>query len=72
VREIVGMRLKDVEDRLKDKRITLDVDEETRAWIAERGFDEVYGARAVARVVQKMVGVPLSRGLLNGTIRCVV
>ena len=68
--KVVQLRLDDVANRLKHKRISLDVDEEARNWLANKGFSEVYGARAIARVVRTDVLFPLARKLLKGTIRC--
>ncbi|KAF8550739.1 P-loop containing nucleoside triphosphate hydrolase protein [Imleria badia] len=67
--DVVALRLKDVAERLKDRRITLDVDEAARAWLVKKGYSEVYGARAIARVVRTEVLFPLAQKLLRGTIR---
>ncbi|KAG6381855.1 P-loop containing nucleoside triphosphate hydrolase protein [Boletus reticuloceps] len=67
--DVVTLRLNDVTERLKDRRITLDVDEATRAWLVKKGYSEVYGARAIARVVRTEVLFPLAQKLLRGTIR---
>ena len=67
---IVDLRLADVSERLKDRRITLDVSERAKVWLADQGYSEVYGARAVARVVRTKVLFPLAKKLLTGTIRC--
>lgn len=67
--QVVALRLEDVESRLVGRRITLDVDGAARAWLAERGFSNVYGARAIARVVRTDVLFPLAQKLLRGTIR---
>ncbi|KIJ65353.1 hypothetical protein HYDPIDRAFT_130437 [Hydnomerulius pinastri MD-312] len=67
--DIVSLRLNDVADRLKDRRITLDVDEVARNWLVKKGYSEVYGARAIARVVRTDVLFPLAQKLLKGTIR---
>ncbi|PBK81924.1 P-loop containing nucleoside triphosphate hydrolase protein [Armillaria gallica] len=67
--QVVSLRLNDVADRLKHRRITLDVDEDARGWLAKQGYSEVYGARAIARVVRTDVLFPLAQKLLRGTIR---
>ncbi|KAK7694949.1 hypothetical protein QCA50_002137 [Cerrena zonata] len=66
---IVSLRLEDVQDRLKSRRITVDIDEKAREWLAQQGYSEVYGARAIARVVRTKVLFPLAQKLLKGTIR---
>jgi len=67
--EVVGLRLKDVVDRLKHRRITLDVDDAVRNWLVQQGYSQVYGARAIARVVRTDVLFPMVRKLLRGMIR---
>lgn len=67
--DIVSLRLHDVADRLKDRRIALDVDQAARDWLVKKGYSEVYGARAIARVVRSEVLFPLAQKLLKGTIR---
>ena len=67
--KVVALRLNDVSDRVKDRRITLDVDQEARQWLADEGYSNVYGARAIARVVRTKVLFPLAQKMLNGTIR---
>ena len=66
---VVDLRLKDVEERIKDRRMTLDVDSAARQWLADRGYSDMYGARAIARVVRTEVLFPLAQKLLEGRIR---
>lgn len=54
---------------MRERRITLDVEPTARAWLAEKGYSEVYGARAVARVVRTEVLEPLARLMLGGEVR---
>ncbi|KAG6333451.1 hypothetical protein ID866_5641 [Astraeus odoratus] len=67
--DIVSLRLSDVASRLKERRITLDVDDGAKDWLVKRGFSEVYGARAIARIVRTEVLFPLAQKLLKGAIR---
>ena len=67
--DVVALRLKDVAGRLAARRITLDVDDKARGWLADHGYSDVYGARAIARVVRTEVLFPLAQKLLKGTIR---
>lgn len=53
--EVVSLRLKDVSDRLRDRRITMDVGNDAKKWLAEEGYSDVYGARAIARIVRTKV-----------------
>ena len=70
--QVVSLRLKDVADRLKNRRIILDVDDASKELLARQGYSELYGARAIARVVRTDVLFPLAQKLLRGTIRYVV
>ncbi|KAH8112062.1 P-loop containing nucleoside triphosphate hydrolase protein [Phellopilus nigrolimitatus] len=67
--KIVDLRLNDVAARVRDRRITLDVDEAAKSWLVKKGYSNVYGAREIARVVRTEVLFPLAQKLLNGTIR---
>lgn len=69
--QVVSLRLNDVATRLKHRRITLDVDAPAREWLANEGYSNIYGARAIARVVRTKVLFPLAQKLLHGTIRYV-
>jgi ATP-dependent Clp protease ATP-binding subunit ClpB len=69
--KVVDLRLNDVADRLKSKRITIDVDQGAKDWLANQGYSDVYGARAIARVVRTKVLFPLAQKMLKGTIRSV-
>ncbi|KAG8975817.1 chaperone ATPase hsp78 [Tulasnella sp. 425] len=67
--EVVSLRLRDVLDRVRDRRINLDVDDKAKEWLAQAGYSDAYGARAIARVVRTKVLFPLAKKLLDGTIR---
>ncbi|CAG8445502.1 308_t:CDS:10 [Acaulospora morrowiae] len=67
--EIVNVRLREVQKRLKDKNITIEVDEHTKAWLAEKGYDPVYGARPLNRLIQKKIVSPLALYLIEGSIK---
>ncbi|KAI8089346.1 P-loop containing nucleoside triphosphate hydrolase protein [Halteromyces radiatus] len=69
LRQIVDVRLGEVEERVKDRRIKLDVDMEARDWLSERGYDPNYGARPLNRLIQKALLNPLARLLIDGGIR---
>lgn len=69
LREIVDVRLNEVEGRVSDRRIKLDVDLEARDWLGERGYDPAYGARPLNRLIQKKLLNPLARLLIDGGVR---
>ena len=66
---IVGVQLKRLEKILADRRITISLDEDARKWLADRGYDPVYGARPLKRAIQKEVQDPLARMILEGRIK---
>lgn len=66
---VVDLRLKDVAERLKSRRIVMDVDASAKQWLASHGYSDIYGARAIARIVRTDLLFPLAQKLLRGTIR---
>jgi ATP-dependent Clp protease ATP-binding subunit ClpB len=66
---IVDLQVAALARRLSGRRLELDVTPAARDWLARTGFDPVYGARPLRRLVQSAVGDPLARGLLSGEIR---
>ena len=65
---IVDIQVKGVAQRLTDRRITLDVTDSAREWLASTGYDPAYGARPLRRLVQTEVGDQLARMLLAGKV----
>ncbi|PLS30448.1 chaperone protein ClpB [Bifidobacterium margollesii] len=65
---IVDIQVKQVASRLTDRRITLDVTDSAREWLANTGYDPAYGARPLRRLVQTEVGDQLARMLLAGKV----
>ncbi|BDR55308.1 chaperone protein ClpB [Bombiscardovia apis] len=65
---IVDIQVKQVAGRLTDRRITLDVTDSAREWLANMGYDPAYGARPLRRLVQTEVGDQLARMLLAGSV----
>jgi ATP-dependent Clp protease ATP-binding subunit ClpB len=66
---IVDLQVRAFAARLSDRRITLDVTDAARHWLAERGYDPAYGARPLRRLVQREIGDRLATGLLSGDVR---
>ena len=65
---IVDIQVAGVSQRLTDRRITLDVTDSAREWLANTGYDPAYGARPLRRLVQTEVGDQLDRMLLAGKV----
>ena len=66
---IVDLQVEHLRKRLADRRLGLEVTQAARDWLASTGFDPVYGARPLRRLVQSAVGDPLARALLAGEVR---
>ncbi|KAH9810346.1 P-loop containing nucleoside triphosphate hydrolase protein [Melampsora americana] len=69
IRQIVEIRLKELQDVLIERRISLDIDSIAKEWLADKGYDAIYGARALNRTIAKELRKPLATALLNGTVR---
>jgi ATP-dependent Clp protease ATP-binding subunit ClpB len=67
--KIVDIQIEALAHRLAARRLTLDVSEGAREWLAINGFDPVYGARPLRRLVQTAIGDSLARELLAGEVR---
>ncbi len=63
---ILDIQLKELDMRLADRRLTLSLSEEARAWLAKRGYDPQYGARPLKRLIQREVQDPLAMRILEG------
>ena len=66
--KIVNLMVKDLEDRLKDLNIHLEVTDNAREFIGDEGFDPDYGARPLERAIRNLVENPLSEEMLRGNI----
>ncbi|MCT1477258.1 ATP-dependent Clp protease ATP-binding subunit [Microbacterium sp. p3-SID336] len=67
--QIVELSVDQLHDRLKDRRLTLAVTPDARAWLAERGYDPMFGARPLRRLIQTEVQNKLATALLSGGVR---
>jgi len=66
---VADIQIAHLQGRLADRRIALSVSDDAKAWLVNRGFDPIYGARPLRRLVQVAVGDKLARGILSGEIR---
>jgi ATP-dependent Clp protease ATP-binding subunit ClpB len=64
----VELQVKELGERLRGRRLNLEVTEGARAWLAVTGFDPAYGARPLRRLVQREIGDRLARAILAGEI----
>ena len=66
---IVDIQLGQLDKRLAQRRLSLEVTPKAKEWLAERGFDPLYGARPLRRLIQQAIGDQLAKALLAGDIR---
>ncbi len=66
---IVDNLLRELNQRLAERGVELDVSEEVKAWLIQEGYQPVYGARPMRRCIQKYIGDPLSEELIKGRFR---
>ena len=68
IERIVDLMLADINRRLADRHMRVVLDQGAREWVAERGYDPVFGARPLRRFLQKQVENRLARGIIDGTL----
>ncbi|KAL1980917.1 hypothetical protein VTN96DRAFT_3337 [Rasamsonia emersonii] len=68
LRDIVEIRLKELQSRLDNRRMTLKVDEEIKEWLCEKGYDPKYGARPLNRLISKEIGNKLADKIIRGEV----
>jgi ATP-dependent Clp protease ATP-binding subunit ClpB len=66
---VVDIQLQRLARRLADRRIDLQVTDAAKLWLADKGYDPIYGARPLRRLVQTAVGDQLAKALLSGAVR---
>jgi ATP-dependent Clp protease ATP-binding subunit ClpB len=69
MKSIVDIQLKRLEAMLADRKIGLDLDDAALGWLANAGYDPVYGARPLKRVIQRELQNPLAGMILAGRIK---
>ncbi|WP_288748216.1 ATP-dependent chaperone ClpB [uncultured Corynebacterium sp.] len=68
LRGIVDIQLRGLTERLEARRLTLQVSDSAKSWLADRGYDPAYGARPLRRTIQQAIGDKLAKKLLAGEI----
>ncbi|KAI8371286.1 P-loop containing nucleoside triphosphate hydrolase protein [Choanephora cucurbitarum] len=66
---IVDVRLEEIQDRMKDRRISLQVSDAAKQWLGTNGYEPIFGARPLNRLVQQRILNPLAKLILDGGIR---
>lgn len=68
ISEILDLLIKDIENRLDDKNIKIEITENAKTYFIENGYDQVYGARPLKRFVQKKLETLIAKEILLGNI----
>ena len=69
IASIVDLVMADLNKRLADRRVTVKLDPKAKAWVAEKGYDPVFGARPLKRFLQRNLETKLARALLSGDVQ---
>jgi ATP-dependent Clp protease ATP-binding subunit ClpA len=68
VARVVDKFILQLELQLADRNVHIELDDEARQWLTDRGYDKLYGARPMARLVQEKIKQPLAEELLFGKL----
>jgi ATP-dependent Clp protease ATP-binding subunit ClpC len=69
LKSIVELLIRDVERELAERSIKLEVNDEAKAWLVQKGYEPMYGARPLRRAVQRYVANPISTKILQGEFK---
>jgi len=69
LRSVVDLMVKDLQKRLEERKVGLELTDEAKSWLAKEGFDPIYGARPLRRALERYVENPLSTKLLRGEFK---
>ena len=69
LREIVKLQVQFLEGRLEDKKMSLKFSDPALNWLADMGYDPVYGARPLKRAIQKELETPIAKQILRGELK---
>ncbi len=66
LRQIVDLMIKDLQDRLAERKLMIEISDKAKSWLVEVGYDPIYGARPLRRAIEQHLENPLSNSLLRG------
>lgn len=69
LRSIVDIRINEIQERLNEKRIKLKLTDEAKCWLTNYGYDQIYGARPLNRLIHKQILNPMAKYILMGQIK---
>jgi ATP-dependent Clp protease ATP-binding subunit ClpA len=68
IQAVVDIMIRDINGQLQDKALIITLGDEARKWLAEKGYDPVYGARPLRRLIQRTIEDMLAEEILNGRL----
>jgi ATP-dependent Clp protease ATP-binding subunit ClpA len=68
ISRVVDKFILQLEEQLADRNVTIELDDDARKWLAEKGYDRLFGARPLARIIQEHIKKPLAEELLFGKL----
>jgi ATP-dependent Clp protease ATP-binding subunit ClpC len=68
IQAIVGIMIRDINRQVQDRDLTITLSDEARKWLADKGYDPIYGARPLRRLIQKSIEDMLAEEILNGQL----
>lgn len=69
LRSIVDIRAKEIQERINDKRMQIELTDKAKDWLTEHGYDQLYGARPLNRLIHRQILNPMATYLLKGQLR---
>jgi ATP-dependent Clp protease ATP-binding subunit ClpC len=69
LRQVVDLLAKDLQKRLAERKLSVEITEKAKSWLAKEGYDPVYGARPLRRALEKYVENPLAIKVLGGEFK---
>jgi ATP-dependent Clp protease ATP-binding subunit ClpB len=66
--KIIELQLDEIQKRLEERRISIELDREIKDWLIERGYSPVYGARPLKRLLQKEIETLLAKAIITGEV----
>jgi ATP-dependent Clp protease ATP-binding subunit ClpA len=69
IKEIADIQIEHLRRRLAERKITIDLTDDAKQAVAEKGYDPVYGARPLKRTIQKLIQDPLANDILKGDFK---
>ena len=66
---IVELEIKEVEDRLKEQNIKIELSSDAKGFLIEKGFDKTFGARPLKRTIQRFLEDPMAEEIIKGTFK---